>query len=349
MDRNKVGQCENHPFSEAVMFCGSSHPELAKAMAKEAKIPIGSLKRSKFPDGEISVEILESVRGKLAFVVQSIAKNPSEYLMEMLVIVDALKRASAKGIIAVIPYFGYCRQDRKDKPRVPITAKLVANLLEAAGVTRLVTMDLHAEQVQGFFDIPVDHLFAKKPLIEAFLKEISKSRKEGFKPEEFVVVAPDVGSVKIAKSTAEILGSDFAVADKLRVDSIKKSRSLSKDFTSNVEVRQLIGDVKEKNVLLADDICSTGSTIASAAKACQEKGARKIFALVTHGLFVGEALEMIKRSGVEAIFVTDTIPHEQNVKEDQFLHIIPVARLFGLALQCTLLNKSISSLQESHL
>lgn len=309
--------------AEAVLFSGSSHPEFAKAVARASGIPLGAMRSTKFPDGETAVEILESVRGKHAFVVQSLAIDPNEYLMELLIMADALRRASAESIVAVIPYFGYCRQDRKDKPRVPITAKLVANLLSVAGITRLVTMDLHAEQVQGFFDIPVDHLYARHLMVEAI-------EKAGIKIG--IVVAPDLGSVKIARSYAEELKVDFAIVDKHRVNA------------AHVEVLNLIGDVKGKEVLLADDICSTGSTLESAAKACREKGAKKIYAAITHGLFVGDACKMLSNSLIDTVFVADTIALSDNARKIKNLRSVSVAGLFGQALHCTLSNQSISSL-----
>lgn len=310
----------------AVLFSGTSDPQMAEQISRFSGIPMGKLACEKFPDGEISMELLESVRGKQVYVVQSVAMQPNEYWMELLILVDALRRASAKSIIAVMPYFGYCRQDRKDKPRVPITAKLVANLLTQAGVTRLMTMDLHAEQVQGFFDIPVDHLYARPLIVEAV-------KREGFK--NGIVVAPDIGSVKIARAYADELGVDFAVVDKHRISS------------SQVEVQNLIGDVKGKDVLLADDICSTGGTIASAAKACHEKGANRIFAAVTHGLFVGEAVKQIDESPIEIFFVADTIPLRDSLMGWKKLRSVSCAGLFGQALQYTLSNKSIASLFET--
>lgn len=307
----------------AVLFSGKSHPKLAQAIAESSGIPIGNMNSINFPDGETFLEIKESVRGKSVFVVQAIAQRPNEYLMELLIAADALKRASAKEIIAVIPYFGYCRQDRKDRSRVPITAKLVANLLAEAGITRVVVMDLHAEQIQGFFDIPVDHLSARILLAKAV-------KKEGFDPK--VIVAPDIGSVKIARAFAEGLGVDFAVVNKHRLSA------------SQVEVHGLIGDVKGKDVLLADDMCSTASTLVSAAKACHEKGANRIIAAVTHGLFIEPAVEAIANSPIDVIFVGDTIELNEQAKQLKTLRSVPVAGFFGQAINCTLSNKSIQSL-----
>lgn len=309
--------------SNAVIFSGSSHPHLAKAISQSSAIPLGGMKSTYFPDGETFLEIEESVRGKSAFVVQSIAHHPNEFLMELLIAADALRRASAKEIIAVIPYFGYCRQDRRDRPRVSITAKLVANLLSQAGVTRLIVMDLHAEQVEGFFDIPVDHLRAQPLLVQAV-------KNDGF--DNGIVVGPDLGSIKIARRFSEGLGVDFAVVDKQRISA------------SVTQTMNLIGDVKGKDVLLADDMCSTGSTLVSAAKACQEKGAKRISAAVTHGLFVDPCMELLEQSPIDVLYVADTIELNENAKKLKILRSVSVAGLFGQALRCTLSNKSISSL-----
>jgi ribose-phosphate pyrophosphokinase len=311
-------------YANAVVFAGSSHPGLAQAIAESAGVSYGKLRSERFPDGEISLEVLESVRGKEVFVVQSVARQPNEFLMELLVVTDALRRASAKEVIAVIPYFGYCRQDRKDKPRVPITAKLVANLLVQSGISRLITMDLHAEQVQGFFDIPVDHLYARPLLIEAL-------KRDGW--QNGTVVAPDIGSVKIVRAFAERLGMDFAVIDKHRVSA-----------TAEVGVLNLIGDVEGKDVLLADDVCSTGHTLVSAAKACREKGANRILAAVTHGLFVGPAIELLEQSPIDVLYATDTIHLTEEARKATKLRSVSSAGLFGQAIQCTLSNQSIASL-----
>lgn len=269
-----------------LLFSGTSHPTLSKQVAECLEINLAKLSIQRFPDAEISVEIAENVRGQDTFVLQTIALDPNNYLVELLIIMDALKRASANSITAVIPYFGYCRQDRKEKPCEPITAKLMADMLVAAGATHILTVDLHSGQVEGFFDVPVDHVHAISILANAF-EHVSNN---------FVVVAPDIGSVKLVHAYASCLKADFVVVDKHR-------RS-----PTEVEVVTIIGDVKGKDVLLADDMCSTGGTLVSAAKACREKGAKRIFAAVTHGLFVGDALEKIEKSPIEALFVSDTIP-----------------------------------------
>ncbi len=247
--------------------------------------------------------------------------------MELLVLTDALKRASAKNITAVITYYGYSRQDRKDKPRVPITAKLVANLIETAGVSHVVTMDLHTGQLQGFFDIPLDNLSGRPPIVEALKKLI------GSDDHNMVVVAPDAGSTKLAKRYARDLRAGFALVDKHRIDA------------TNTEVIALIGDVKGKDVLLAD-MCTTGSTLLSAAKACQEKGAKTIRAVVTHGLFVKDSIEKIENSPIQALLVTNTISQVERLKNSTKIHVVSVAPLLAKAIQCILSQESILPLYE---
>ncbi|WP_213105552.1 ribose-phosphate diphosphokinase [Candidatus Protochlamydia amoebophila] len=312
------------PFChQPLLFAGSSHPILATEIAQQLKISLGQMQLSKFPDGEIGVQLLESVRGKDTFVLQSIALDPNFYLMELLIIVDALKRASARDIVAVIPYYGYCRQDRKDKFDVSITAKLVANLLVEAGITRILTMDLHVDQLQGFFDIPVDHLSGRQLLIDELQKlDLTNS----------IVVAPDIGSVKTARTFASQLSVDFAIVDKYRKSAIE------------VVDYHLIGDVNGKDVLLADDICSTGATLMSAAKACQEKGANRIFAAFTHGLLVDDSVKQIENSLLEIVWMTNTIPHTKRLKEASKLKTVSIASLLAHAIQCIVSDESISSL-----
>jgi ribose-phosphate pyrophosphokinase len=304
-----------------LLFSGSSHPELAKEVADHLKIPLGKIAIETFPDNEIGVQVKENVRGRDVFVLQSVARHPNLYLMELLIIVDALKRASARSIVAVLPYFGYARQDRKDKGRVPITAKLVANLLVEAGVTSVLTMDLHAAQVQGFFDIPVDNLYA----INQLCKELKKH-----KIEDLVVVAPDVGSIKLARAYAACLGAGLAIIDKRRVSA------------SKVEPGALIGDVGQKNVLLVDDLCSTGNTLLKASRVCKASGAKRLFAAVTHGLFAGKAIE---ESAIEKIFVTNTVQMAA-ANSPRNIETVSVAHLFARAIDSIVNARSISSLFE---
>lgn len=308
---------------EIVLFSGSSHPVLAQEVAKKLGVNLGKIHLGRFPDGETEVQVLESVRGRHVFIVQSIALDPNDYLMELLIIADALKRASAKSIIAVIPYFGYSRQDRRDKPRVPITAKLVADLLVTSGITRILTVDLHASQLQGFFNIPVDNLHARSDLIAA-LKPLGL--------QNVIVVAPDIGSVKIARPFASMLGVDFAIIDKHR------------STATQVEAVNLIGDVNGKDVLLADDMCSTAGTLVSAAKACQEKGARRVFATVTHGLMVGHSIQKIEQSPIEALLMSDTIPITDRLIGFSKIHVVSVSSLLSQAIRCIISAESLSSL-----
>jgi len=299
------------------LFAGTSHPELAQQIAKELGIRLGKICIETFPDKEIGIQILENVRGKDVFVLQTIARHPNPYLMELLIIVDALKRASARSITAVMPYFGYARQDRKDKGRVPITAKLVANMLEKAGVSRVLTMDLHAEQIQGFFDIPVDNLLARPLLLEA-------AKKEGWS--QSVVVAPDIGSVRLARDFAEDLKGEYAIVDKRRVNA------------KRVEAKALVGDVQGKNVILVDDICSTGGTLKIASQVCKANGSKAVRAVATHGIFV----KAFEKSAIEKMFVTNTIPPPKGLSRK--IRIVSVAPLFAKAIEAIAGAKSISSL-----
>lgn len=304
-----------------MLFSGTSHPELSKEIGQFLGKDLGKVFIEKFPDGEIGVQILENVRGRDVFVIQSIARDPNLYLMELLILVDALKRASARSIVAVIPYYGYSRQDRKDKGRVPITAKLVANLLVTSGVTRVLTMDLHTEQIQGFFDIPVDDLQARPVFVQA-IKKLNLAN--------CMVVTPDTGSVKLARDLARDLDVDFAIVDKRRLSADK------------VEVSAVIGDVNGKEVVLVDDIYSTGGTLKMASLVCRKAGAKQVLAAVTHPLLSKEGADM---ESIDKIFVTNTIPiPSQNAR----LEVMSVAPLFGKAIDSIVNATSISSLYESN-
>lgn len=302
-----------------MLFAGSSHRDLAQKVAERLRIQLGQISIETFPDGEIGVQILENVRGKDVFVLQSPARHPNHFLMELLIIADALKRASVRSIVAVIPYYAYARQDRKDKGRVPITAKLIADLLEKAGVTRVLTMDLHTEQIQGFFNIPVDNLYAR-PLFVKTLK--------GLGLKDCVVVSPDVGSNKMARKFAEDLNVDLAIVDKRRINS------------QTVEASALIGDVKNKDVILVDDICSTGGTLKIAAQVCRREGAKSIHAVISHALLMGESLDGI---GIDKLYVSDSVPQVGSTKA----HVVSVADLFGQAIERIVSAQSISSLFKS--
>jgi len=308
-----------HTENHFMLFAGSSHRDLAQQIADCSGVQLGKVNIQTFPDGEIGIHILENVRGRDVFVLQTIARHPNFYLMELLIFIDALKRASARSIVAVIPYFGYARQDRRGMEREPITAKLVADLLERAGATRVLTMDLHTEQIQGFFNVPVDNLYARPLLIEAL---------KGMGLEKPIVVTPDVGSIKLARTFAENLKVDLAIVDKRRVSAEK------------VEANAIIGDVKNKDVLLVDDMCSTGGTLKTAALVCKHGGAKRICAAVTHGLIVGKAFE---ESAIEKMLISNTIPLPSDVSRSK-LQVVSVASLFAKAIDSIVEAKSISSL-----
>ncbi len=302
-----------------MLFAGTSHPELSQQIADAVGVQLGKIQIETFPDGEIGVHVLDNVRGRDVFLLQSVARHPNLYLMELLILVDAMKRASARSIVAVLPYFGYARQDRKGTAREPITAKLVADLLERAGVTRVLTMDLHTEQIQGFFNVPVDNLYAMPLFVEAIKQE---------KVDKRVVVTPDVGSIKLARSFAEALKCEYAIVDKRRVSA------------KRVEMNALIGDVKDRDVWIVDDICSTGQTLEAAAMVCKNAGAKRVFAAVTHGIFVGKAFE---ESAIEKMLVSNTVPLPLN-RNDKRLEVVSVAPLFAKAIDYIVGAKSISSL-----
>ncbi|MEZ0228216.1 MAG: ribose-phosphate diphosphokinase, partial [Planctomycetota bacterium] len=274
----------------------------------------------RFPDGETSVKIQSDVRGADVFIVQSTCAPVNDHLMEVLIMSDALKRASAARITAVIPYFGYARQDRKDEGRVPISAKLTANLIQAAGVQRVLTIDLHAAQIQGFFDIPLDHLYAMR----VFAKYVRK-----LELGDLVVASPDVGGMKTAWSYAKRFGARLAVVEKRRTSA------------ENVEVGFVIGDVEGKNVILVDDLIATGGTIAKAAKLLREKGAKEVYIMATHAVFCGRAIEKLREAPVKEIIVTDTIPVTAAIER---LNVLSVAELLGEAVHRIHTNKSVSLL-----
>ncbi|MEM7175508.1 MAG: ribose-phosphate pyrophosphokinase [Chlamydiota bacterium] len=303
-----------------MLFSGTSHPDLAEKIAQSIGITLSDVLIERFPDGEIGVQILDNVRGQNVFMIQTIAHHPNLYLMELLILADALKRASANQIIAVIPHYGYARQDRKEKGRVPITAKLVANILCTAGVSRVITMDLHTEQIQGFFDIPIDNLYAR-PILAAKIQALQI--------EDPVVVAPDIGSAKLARLLAKEIDADFALIDKRR-ESARK-----------VEINQVIGEIANRNALIIDDICSTGGTLQNAALACSQAGAKRILAAVTHFLFDPDFLTT-KAWGIEKILITDTIPPSQAIDRSR-IEIVSIAELFGKVIHSMMDNQSVSS------
>jgi ribose-phosphate pyrophosphokinase len=304
-----------------LIFSGSSNPELTKKICEHLGETQGKIDVRRFSDGEIWVKFMENVRGRDVFIVQP-TQPPADNLLEMLIMIDAAKRASAKRITAVIPYFGYARQDRKDQPRVAITAKLVANLITVSGADRVITMDLHTAQIQGFFDIPFDHLYAS-PVFTGLFKEIK---------DNLVVVSPDLGGIKLARSYATRLGAGLVVIDKRRPK-------------HNVaEVMHIIGEVKGKNVLLVDDMIDTGGTFVSAVKALKENGANEVYGAVTHPILSGEAVNRINESELTKLFVTDSIPLN-NVTSDK-IEVRTASGLLAQAIVRSNKNESISSLFE---
>ena len=308
--------------NELGLFSGRANPELANKIAKHIGVPLGKMELSSFSDKEMYVRINENIRGKDVFLIQPTSPSANENLMELLIMIDAFQRASARRITAVIPYYGYGRQDRKDEPRVPITAKLVANLITTAGADRVLTMDLHAAQIQGFFDIKVDHLFAAPVFIDYF---ISKNFKN------LVILSPDMGGIRRARAYANRLGASLAVIDKRRTGANK------------AEVLNVIGKVKGKQILIVDDMIDTGGTLIAAVKALTKKGVQEIYVSATHPILSGSAYEMIESSSLKELVVTDTIPLKQE-KAKTKIKVLSVALLLGEAIKRIHENRSVSSL-----
>lgn len=303
------------------VFAGTAGEKLAKKIVAYLDIPLGDSSIKYFSDGEIWVKYNENIRGCDVFIIQS-TNSPANNLMELLIMIDAARRSSAKRITAVIPYFGYARQDRKDQPRVAITAKLVANLITTAGADRVLTMDLHAAQIQGFFDIPLDHLYSAPILVEYF-------RNKGI--DDLVILSPDIGGVKFARAYAKRLHVPLAIADKRRPK------------PNEAEVMNIIGSVKNKNILIIDDIVDTGGTMIQAAEAAIHEGAKGAYAGCTHPILSGNATEKLKNSNFTEIVVTDTIPLDKQNLNDK-IKVISVANLFGNAIQRIHNEESISIL-----
>ncbi len=304
------------------LFSGNSNPQLAQEVSKLLGIKLGEAVVARFPEGEIQVQIRENIRGKDVFLLQSICNSPNDYLMELLIMIDAARRASARRITAVLPFYGYARQDRKDRPRVPITAKLVANLLVSAGANRVLTMDLHAGQIQGFFDIPVDHLYSIK-VMGKYLK-----RK---KVKNLVVVSPDVGGIKMARAYAKVLGSNFAIVDKRREDAAK------------THVMNIIGEVKGKNVIVIDDLISTAGSVVEAAKALKASGALDIYVMAVHPVLAGPAIERLQGAPIKELIVSNSIPLSPNKKIKKITQL-SVAPLLADAITRIHTNDSVSFL-----
>ena len=304
--------------NEMKVFAGSASLPLAEKITQHLGIRLGDCRTKRFSDGEINLKIDETVRGHDIFIIQSTCSPANENLMELLIMIDAFRRASAHSIAAVIPYYGYARQDRKARGRDPITAKLVANLLTTSGASRLITIDLHAEQIQGFFDIPVDNLWS----FPAFFKFFNQGR---FDREEMAVISPDIGGVKRASKFAAKLGVPLAILDKRR----------PKDNVA--EIVNIIGDVEGKTAIIFDDIIDTGRSLVEAAKMLKSNGAKKIFACATHGVLSGEATKIIAESEIEKVFITDTIYHEDLPDNIMVLSIAPL-----LAEALTRVRKNLS-------
>ncbi len=303
------------------IFSGTSNPLLTQRIADYLGIPLGKAQITRFPDGETWVKILENVRGKDVFVVQSTSNPANEHLMELLIMIDALRRASAARITAVLPFYGYARQDRKDQPRVPITAKLVANLIVSAGTNRLLTVDLHAQQLQGFFDIPVDHLYAS-PVIGKYLleKQLAKA----------VVVSPDTGGLKMAHGYSEMLGAGLALVAKQRKG------------PTDVEALTMVGDVAGANCVLVDDLCTTAGTLTTAGRIVKDNGAANVIAAVTHAVLTPMGVERLRGSVIKELVVTDTVPLADTAGLP--ITVLSVSGLLGEAILRIHDNQSVSSL-----
>lgn len=307
------------------IFSGNASAALTEEISRYVGVPQGTSKVSTFSDGEIFVEIGENVRGVNCFIVQSTSSPPNDNLMELLIMIDALKRASAGAIVAIVPYFGYARQDRKVKPRTPITAKLVADLLTAAGATRVLSVDLHAGQIQGFFNIPFDHLYATPILREAFMRH-------GLGGDDTVVVSPDAGGTERARAYSKFLNSPLAIIDKRR------------EAANVSQVHHLIGDVAGKRAILIDDMIDTAGTLCNAAKAVMEHGAAEVCAGATHGVLSGPAIDRINESVLNRVWVTNTIPQHDKLARCPKLEVLSVANLVGEAIKRIHHGDSISSL-----
>ena len=303
---------------------GNSNIQLAKDVARYLKVPLVDAVIKKFPDKEIFVEIQENVRGEDVFVMQSTSFPANDHVMELLITIDALKRGSAKRIAAIMPYYGYARQDRKSGPRTPISAKLVANLISVAGADRALMVDLHAGQIQGFFDIPTDNLFAAP----VFIDDIKKK----FSGKDPVIISPDVGGVVRARAFAKRMNAGLAIADKRR------------EKAGESEVMNIIGDVKDKTCILLDDIADSAGTLCNAAKALKDNGAKEIFSYIAHGVLSGEALKRIEGSAIKELVLTDSIEASNDVKNTKNIRHISIAPLMGEAIKRINSDSSVSAL-----
>jgi len=310
-------------FGELKVFSGSAHPELTREIAAFLGVTPGQARLRRFPDSEVSFQIDENIRGTDVFVIQPTSNPVDQHIMELLIMIDAFRRSSAARITAVVPYFGYARQDRKDKPRVPISAKLVANILSASGTNRVLTMDLHKAQIQGFFDIPVDHLFAAPVIIDYLARQQYSN---------LTLVSPDAGGAERARAYAKRLDAELAVIDKRRSD----------DGTA--EVMNVIGDVEGRTCILQDDIIDTAGTITKGASALKANGASRIIACAVHGVLSGPAIDRIEKSPIDKLIVTNTIPLSAAGQASNKLVVLSVARLLGQAIKSIHEETSVSSL-----
>lgn len=307
------------------IFSGNSNIELARKVAQQAGVPLGQSKISAFADGEIQVEIQESVRGQHVFIIQSTCPPVNQNYMELFIMLDAIKRASAEHVTAVIPYFGYARQDRKVAPRAPISAKCVADLLTTAGADRVVCLDLHAAQIQGFFNVPVDHLFAIPTLARTFREKYGHG-------DEYVVVSPDAGGVERARAFAKRIDSTMAIIDKRRT-SPNEAKALN-----------LIGEVKDKTAIIVDDMVDTAGTLTQGVDAILKHGAKRVLALATHPVLSGPAIKRLKESSIEKLIVADTIPLTEEAKASGKIEVISMAPVLAEAIKRIYGNDSVSSL-----
>jgi ribose-phosphate pyrophosphokinase len=323
-----LAQQSNAPGYQLKVFSGRANPELARRICDCLGIEPGRITMDNFADGEIACKIEEDVRGRDVFIIQPTCPPVNDSLMELLIMIDSFKRASAERITAVIPYFGYARQDRKDEGRVPISAKLVANMITRAGANRVLAMDLHAEQIQGFFDIPVDHLYAAPVIDDHFLATLS------LREEDFVVVSPDQGSIKRVLKHARRLGGQLAIVDKRRSGSVTRPANL------------IGAPIKDKVALILDDMISTASSIAGAAEIVHQSGAKEIYLAATHGVFCGPALEMLRTCPAKGVIVTDTIPLPRQGGDSQTskITVLSVDRLLADAISRIHFNQSVSAL-----
>ena len=306
------------------ILSGTSNLKLSKNIAKNLKLKLINTNIRRFADGEIYIEINENIRGNSVFVIQSTSNPANDNLMELLLVIDALKRSSAKNITAVIPYFGYARQDRKVVPRTSISAKLVSNLITKAGADRVVTVDLHAGQIQGFFDIPVDNLFAT-PIF-------ARHAKKNIKSKNIICVAPDVGGTERARALGKLLDVGLAIVDKRRPSPGKS------------KVMNIIGNVKSKTCIIVDDIIDSGGTIVNAAKALKERGAKEVYVYITHGVLSGEAVVKIKNSSIKKLVITDTIDNSERVKRAKNIEVLSISNLMSEAIKRISNSTSVSDL-----